>query len=179
MARRTDLPAPYAWLASEGAPRMIVEALKLYGTKETPGPGDNDVILDWARETGLAHIYNHDAVPWCGLFAAVVAQRAGKAIPNGPLWALNWGHFGHDVPAAMLGDVLVFKRPGGGHVGLYVGEDAEAYHVLAGNQGDAVSISRIAKSRCVAIRRPDYHVKPANVRVIHLAADGALSTNEA
>jgi cell wall-associated NlpC family hydrolase len=36
----------------------------------------------------------------------------------------------------MLGDVLVFRRGGGGHVALYVGEDEEAFHVLGGNQAD-------------------------------------------
>jgi hypothetical protein len=41
--------------------------------------------------------------------------------------------------------VLVFERPGGGHVGYYFGEDATAYHVLGGNQGDAVTIARIAR----------------------------------
>ena len=36
----------------------------------------------------------------------------------------------------MLGDILTFKRNGGGHVGLYVGEDKDCYHVLGGNQGN-------------------------------------------
>jgi hypothetical protein len=48
------------------------------------------------------------------------------------------------APAAALGDVLAFVRNGGGHVGLYVDEDASAYHVLGGNQSDRVSITRVA-----------------------------------
>lgn len=31
------LPAPYAWLASEAGPKVILEALALFGTKEVPG----------------------------------------------------------------------------------------------------------------------------------------------
>ena len=49
---------------------------------------------------------------------------------------------------------MTFKRPGGGHVGFYVGEDSTAYHVLSGNQFDKVGITRIDKSRLVAIRWP-------------------------
>ena len=50
--------------------------------------------------------------------------------------------------------MLVFERDGGGHVGFYVGEDGTHYHVLGGNQDDAVSIAKIAKSRLVASRWP-------------------------
>jgi hypothetical protein len=73
--------------------------------------------------------------------------------------------------------VLVFQRPGGGHVGFYVGEDATAYHVLGGNQGDAVTIARIAKARCVARRWP-LGVKLTG-KPVQLASNcGPLSRNE-
>lgn len=174
------LPDKLAWLAKEPGPRMLVEALKLYGTKETLGDADNPVILDWAKETGLRDIYRKDATPWCGLFLAFVAKRAGKAVPPAPLWALGWANFGKPVDDAMLGDVLVFKRPGGGgHVGIYCAESDAAYFVLGGNQGDAVSVAPIAKDRLKAIRRPLYQTQPANVRAIHMDAGGRLSTNEA
>lgn len=159
---------------------MIDEALKLYGVLEAPGSDDNPQILAWARETGLDDVYTHDEIAWCGLFAAVVAQRAGKRVPAGPLWALNWKRFGVPSPEAGLGDMLVFKRPGGGHVGLYVGEDENAFHCLGGNTRDSVSIARIARNRLVAVRRPEYKIgKPAGVRPYILATGGALSTNEA
>lgn len=176
----TALPPEYAWLASESGPKMIVEALKLYGTLETPGEGDNPTIMAWADETGLDHQgYTHDEVPWCGLFMSVVAQRAGKHLPPVPLRALAWADFGEVAPVPALGDVLVFKRTGGGHVTLYVGEDDTAFHCLGGNQGDAVSIGRKEKARVFAVRRPLYHLQPINVRPIHLAPTGALSTAEA
>ncbi len=79
----------------------------------------------------------------------------------------------------MLGDVLIFARNGGGHVGLYAGEDDDAWHTLGGNQSDAVNIKRIAKGRLYAARRPAYRAQPANVRRIRLAANGVLSANEA
>lgn len=173
------IPAKYAWLKDLELPRMVAEGLKLHGLVETPGSADNPVIMAMAKEVGLEREYNHDAVPWCGLFAAVVAKRAGKSVVDGPLWALNWSKFGVATTQPGLGDILAFKRPGGGHVGIYIGEDPTHYHVLGGNQGDKVSITRIEKARCVARRRPVYKNQPASVKPYHLAATGAVSKNEA
>lgn len=173
------LPKNYVFLNKEGAPKMLVEALALFGTKETVGEGDNPTILKWAKETGVSW-YKHDSTPWCGLFAGLVAQRAGKEKPKDFLRAMAWQNFGKPAKVAMLGDILVFKRDGGGHVGIYVGDDDVAYHVLGGNQSDQVCIKRIRKDRCVAIRRPEYSVgKPKNVRRIVMKPNGELSTNEA
>lgn len=174
-------PKGYEWLANVGTlPRTIQEALALAGTIEKAGPASNPVIMGWAKEVGLASTYSDDAVPWCGLFAAVVTKRAGKDVVGGPLWARNWTKFGAAPQAAGLGDVLVFQRPGGGgHVGFYVAEDGSAYHVLGGNQSDAVTIARIAKPRCIAFRRPFYREQPGSVKAYRVAAGGALSVNEA
>ncbi len=176
-----QLPAPYAWLARESGPRVLVEALALFGTKETPGAASNPVILGWAKEVGVGRDYVNDGIAWCGLFVATVTKRAGFEPVANPLWARNWGSWGRKADKPSLGDVMVFERPGGGgHVGLYVGEDATAYHVLGGNQSDQVKVSPIAKSRCLAVRRCPWKVaQPANVRPVRLAAGGALSTNEA
>jgi len=173
------LPAQYAWLSKETGPKVLIEALKLFGTVETPGSKDNPTILGWASELGLSKTYSHDSIPWCGLFIGVVVKRAGQKVVDSPLWALSWADFGVASPVPMLGDVLTFKRDGGGHVGLYVGEDAGAYHVLGGNQSDQVCITRIAKSRFYRARRSIFSAKPAGVRVIKLVANGKLSSNEA
>lgn len=158
---------------------MLVEALKLYGVEEKRGSGDNPEILAWAREIGVKG-YSADSIPWCGLFMGVVAKRAGKPLPASPLWARAWAMWGTASPAAALGDVLVFERPGGGgHVALYIGDNLTSYYCLGGNQGDAVSIVRVAKARCIAVRRFYSSGVPANVRRIKLAKAGALSVNEA
>lgn len=186
----------YAWLNDEPGPRMLLEALKLFGTLETPGKADNPVILAWADEIGAkertayakwaAGWYDHDSVAWCGLLMAVCAVRANvdnrpeRRPPTKYLSAAEWSSFGVPIrlDKAELGDVLVFPRPGGAHVAMYVGEDADAFHCLGGNQGDAVSITRIAKARCVAVRRVPYLSKPANVRKVLMGASGPLSANE-
>jgi len=169
------VPAEYQWLTAEPGPKMVKEAIKLYGVFEQPGDKNNPIIMAWAKEIceDVDRVYYADAVPWCGLFMAVVAKRAGKVVVKEPLWALNWGSFGHHVSTPMLGDVLVFTRttPGGsraGHVGLYIGETDTHYLVLGGNQNDKVCIARQAKSRLYTARRPDYKVQPSNVRVVKL-----------
>lgn len=186
----------YAWLNDEPGPRLLTEALKLYGVLEAPGAANNPVILAWADEVaqlGTAYArwaggwYEDDSIPWCGLFMAVVAKRANtagrkdRAPPEKYLSAASWASFGVAVPIAkaMLGDVLVFVRSGGGHVGIYVGEDAGAFHVLGGNQSDRVNVTRIDKRRATACRRVPYLQAPENVRKVQLAATGALSRNEA
>lgn len=180
-----QIPNAYAWLTKIGQlPRTISEALKLLGVAEITGRGSNKTILAWRDELNAAGVtiagYSDDDIPWCGLFAAIVAHRAGKAVPKKPLWARNWAGFGVAAWPAALGDVLVFERPGGGgHVGFYVAEDESAYHVLGGNQGNRVSITRIAKDRCIAHRRPIYNKAPDSVVPRVVKASGALSRNEA
>lgn len=161
-------------------PRMIQEALKLYGVKEIAGEGNNPTILKWADEIGGwgAEFYNKDSIPWCGLFTAIVAKRAGKEIPKNYFSALAWASFGTTVKTAMLGDILTFTRQGGGHVGIYVGEDKECYHVLGGNQSDSVNITRIKKSRLYSIQRPKYNKMPDTVKQYTLTSDGVISSNE-
>lgn len=181
------LPSKYAWLANEPGPKMLIEALKHYGTLEHRGKDNNPDITKWAAEIGgsVAKVYVADEIPWCGLFMAIVAKRSDKEVVKDPLWALNWGTFGQSANQAMLGDVLVFVRKTStgakaGHVGLYVGHDSAAFHVLGGNQSDSVTITRIAKNRLYAIRRPVWKVsQPANIRSIELSSNGRLSLNEA
>jgi uncharacterized protein (TIGR02594 family) len=184
---KEKLPKMYQWLADEEGPKILREALSHYGTLEMRGKDNNPDITKWAGEVGgnVADVYTNDEIPWCGLFIAVCAKRAGYAVPKDPLWALNWDTFGVAKPVAMLGDVLTFIRKTttgarAGHVALYVGEDEAAYHVLGGNQSDCVCVTRIAKTRLYAIRRSNFKVgQPSNVRQIMLSVSGKLSDNEA
>lgn len=174
-----NLPIAYQWLGQEPSPRHLLKAVELYGVTEAVGSANNPAILGWAKELGLDKVYDEDSIPWCGLFTAIVMKRADRQPVKDPLWAANWANFGVEAKVPMLGDVLVFTRQGGGHVGLYVGEDNQAYHVLGGNQGDKVSIVRIAKARLSSARRPAYMLQPVNVRKVVLKSSGKLSTNEA
>lgn len=183
----TALPSKYAYVGEADAPSLIRAAVPLYGLREAPGKADNIKIMEWANEVevalGVKNLgYTADSIPWCGLFVGVVAVRAGwfDQMPKTPLWARSWLEFGQKADKPMFGDVLVFGRGGGGHVGFYVGEDGGAYHVLGGNQSDAVTITRIAKKRFLGARRPKWRVsQPASVRIIRMRVTGPLSKNEA
>lgn len=181
----TVIPKQYDYLLSPQMPRMIQEALKTYGTLESPGNINNPTILGWAKEVGVNKFYTADSIPWCGLWMAVIAQRSGWTPPKSPLWALSWSNFGEYIKespephAPSIGDVLVFTRNGGGHVGLYVADDDTAFRVLGGNQSDSVCITRIAKSRLYTARRPKWRIQqPPSVKPVKMDANGKISTNE-
>lgn len=180
------LPAAYAWLNQEPGPRILTEFLKIHGTAEQVGPGNNPTILAWARSVGLEKVYRDDAIAWCGLAMAYVAGQAGwdNAPRGNALLARNWQHWGNSADVPMLGDVLVFWRGSRsgfkGHVGVYVGEDDTAFHVIGGNQEDRVSIKRLGRDRLLQARRCPWRInQPANVRPVRLAASGGLSNDEA
>ena len=165
--------------AALGSPMVIAEGMRYLGLNEIKGPLHNKTIMSWAKEVGVEKIYTSDEVAWCGLYVAKVIQKAGFKIVKDPLWALNWRNFGTTQKIAMLGDVLVFKRDGGGHVGFYIAEDKNYFHVLGGNQANSVSITRIAKNRCVGIRRCDWKIaQPVAVKQYFVSAIGKISTNE-
>jgi uncharacterized protein (TIGR02594 family) len=181
------LPPRYSWLLDlSPLPLIVHEGLKLLGTKEVAGTADSPVILQWAKDLGLSKAYSDDAIPWCGLFVAKVVSEARKPPVENPLWARNWLGWGVPVEEPGLGDVMVFKRGSGGHVAFYIGEDAEGYfHILGGNQSDAVNIMRKRKRPAredgglLGVRRAVYKVQPPTVRPYKVAAGGTIVTREA
>ncbi len=163
-------------------PSWMREARRLMGTREIPGSKSNPVILSWAKALSgwVASFYKDDDTAWCGLFMAHCfgLTLPIEPLPSNPLSALAWSQFGQGLREPALGALLVFSREGGGHVGLYVGEDADSYHVLGGNQSNSVSITRVAKSRCVGIRWPKSGERLVGGR-IRLQPNGEVSRNEA
>lgn len=168
----------HKFLEDEHSPLMLIEGLKLHGVTEVPGAKNNQTILGWATECGIKG-YHADEIPWCGLSMAVVAKRAGKPLPAKPLWALDWLNWG-EVCEPELGCIMVFFRKGGGHVGLYVGEDSTHYYILSGNQSNQFNISRLSKDRFKGARNFYKIAKPPNVRkIIHPdPVESVESTNE-
>lgn len=143
-----NIPAALPWLTL---------AHRLIGVKEAKGSADNPQILGWAASLTLP--YDHDEIPWCGLFVAhcIGSALPDEALPDNPLGARNWLKFGQQAQP-QLGAVMVFwrgsKADWPGHVAFYWAEDATSYHVLGGNQSDAVGLARIDKSRLLGARWP-------------------------
>ncbi len=165
------------------APIWLTHARLFIGLREVPGPGSNPSVIRLANRLApwIRSFYTNDGIAWCGLFCASMLTDAMPAapIPKNPLSALAWATWGVPLAEPCLGAVMVFKRPSGGHVAFYEGEDTTHYHVLGGNQGDKVSVMRIEKSRCVAVRWPDYAPMAGVGRVYLTAAGVRVSENEA
>jgi uncharacterized protein (TIGR02594 family) len=154
-------------------------ATRLLNTKELPGSANSPIILSWAQKLGgwVASFYKEDSVPWCGLFVAHCLSEAGiPGLPKNPLSALAWKDWGSPTDPRE-GALLVFQRPGGGHVGFYVGERSDAYRVRGGNQSDSVCDTWVAKDRLVGCRWPIG--TPVFGNKIILTDKGELSKNEA
>ena len=157
-------------------PAWLVEAKAHIGTKEIPGKQHNSKILGWLRS--LKAWWAEDETPWCGTFVAHCLQEAGLPIIKNWFRAKDWASYGSNLRSTHVapGAILVFAREGGGHVGFYVGEDANFFYVLGGNQSNSVSVMKLAKARCIAIRWPKgVPVTGAPVRM----AGGNVSVNEA
>lgn len=157
----------------------VETAKSLIGTKEKPGSENNPEIVEWAQSIGgwTKQYYTNDEIPWCGLFVAHCLEDNGLSFPKNPLSAMEYAKWGQGLDEPSYGAILVFVRNGGGHVGFYLGEDDEAYHVLGGNQSDMVCVTRIAKDRLHAIRWPsEVDVEYTGPIVEEFA--GKLSVNE-
>lgn len=155
-------------------------AKSLFGTKEKPGTANNPEIIEWAKAIGgwIANYYTKDEIPWCGLFVAHCLEENGMDIPKNPLSALEYAKWGESLSEPSYGAVVVFTRSGGGHVGFYVGEDEDAYHVLGGNQSDQVNVTRVSKDRLTAIRWPSEFEVEYTGPIERDSSDLQMTTNE-
>ncbi|SCX30564.1 putative peptidoglycan binding domain protein [Agrobacterium sp. DSM 25558] len=163
-------------------PVWMREARRYMGLKEIAGAKSNPTIMGWAKKAGgwIANYFTDDDIPWCGLAVQnwISTTLPEELLPSNPLGALNWKTFGREVPAC-VGAILVFERPGGGHVGFYVGEDRTHFHVLGGNQQNSVSITRVEKDRLRATRWPKTGEAPVPGRVQLQKSGAPISRNEA
>lgn len=160
----------------------VETAYGLIGTQEKPGFGSNEAIIGWAEDLELTS-YNDDDIPWCGLFVAhcIGSQLQDEILPTNPLGARRWKNFGYEV-TPQLGAIMVFWRGSlsgwKGHVGFYWAEDREAYHILGGNQSNAVSITRISKKRLISARWPHTGLTAHGQKRIAAKNGELLSINE-
>jgi len=129
-------------------PSWLETAKKFDGLREVQGPKHNGIILGWLEKLNA----------WW----------------NSKAWADYGSLLRRDRLAP--GAILVFDRAGGGHVGFYVGEDAGHYFVLGGNQGNAVNVMKLGKTRLVASRWPKG--EPVIGKPVYMKG-GKVSINEA
>lgn len=137
----------------------IAEHERAQGVREIVGAESNPRILQYASEVGID--YTDDDIPWAGLFVAWVVKIGdpGADMPTNVLGNRNWLDYGVPTEAPEKGTIAVFWRQSpssfAGHVGFYMGEDDQSYHVLGGNQANQVSIARLKKERLLGFRNPE------------------------
>lgn len=148
-------------LPTTSDPRWLVIARKYLGVREydaqRPGPlGElsNPVVEAWQREAGIKR--PDDEIPWCAAFLTHVMLEAGFDFRTSS--ARAWAKFGKPITAPQPGAIVVLWResPLGphGHVGFFVREDEKGIWILAGNQGNAVTVKPFPKTRVLAYRWP-------------------------
>ncbi len=133
------------------------------GTTEGPGPEDNPAIMEMYASVGHDWV-EHDSVAWCAAFVGHCLEKAGLNSTRrlNARSYLDWG-IPVDLTDAQAGDIVVFSRGSKswqGHVGFFVKTTGAMIEVLGGNQSDAVTIQRYAKSRLLGVRRAG-NVAPA------------------
>ena len=139
-------PGPLPW---------ITEARTALGRNEAR---DRTWLMDWLKRDGRS-LGDPGKNPWCGDFVETCIRMGLPdepllaALGTNPYWARNWLLFGRDNKP-ITGAVLVFERGSSGHVGFAIGQDDTNFFVLGGNQSDAVTVARVAKSRLLGARWP-------------------------
>jgi uncharacterized protein (TIGR02594 family) len=139
-------------------------AQRFLGIRETAGATSTPLVLAMLKLD--AAWVEDDQTAWCSAFVNFCCFVLG--LPRSKsLAARSWLLVGTSIPLtdARVGcDVVVLARGTGtqpgpevitasGHVGFYAGQDATTVQLLAGNQGDAVSIASFPKTRILGIRR--------------------------
>lgn len=141
--------------------RALTLALGELGVREKRGTDHEPRILEYFAVTSLESrpAGQKDETPWCSAFACWVASEVGADHP-GSAWARSWLNVGTAVQVAVPGDVAVFSRGKGGHVGFWLAERDGWVHVLGGNQGGlrwtrsgAVCVKRYAVTRLLGMRK--------------------------
>lgn len=121
------------------------------GQQEIAGAQHNSRILAYHGTTSLNA--RTDEVPWCASFVGWCLEQAGLQHPRSAR-ARDYAEWGVPLERPVLGAVVVLTRPGGGHVGFYVGQRDGQWLILGGNQSNRVNVAPYAPSRMVAVRWP-------------------------
>ena len=127
------------------------------GIHEISGPEANAFIVECLESTNLdRRDAISDETAWCSAFVNRIMQLAGVEGTNSA-WARSWLDWGREPTDAEFGEgvIVVLERgPHSGHVGFLVDWEDGRVKLLAGNQGDAVSLAWFPMDRVLGYRIP-------------------------
>lgn len=146
------LEAPPAPLPKPQEPRHLIIARGELGVKEIDGAGSNPRIVAYHQTCTLKA--TDDETSWCSAFVNWCIVQAVLRGTNSAA-AISWMQWGRSVPLAQgqPGDIAVFSRSGGNHVGFHISHDDNALRILGGNQSDEVNITTFSRARFLGLRR--------------------------
>jgi uncharacterized protein (TIGR02594 family) len=136
-------------------PRWLELAWADLGVAEGPGGANNPRVVRYYADAGHPEA-REDEVAWCAAFVGACLERAGIGSTRS-LMARSYLAWGQALAEPRTGAIAVLSRgsdPSLGHVGFLVGLTASDIVLLAGNQGDAVSVQTFPRSRLVGLRWP-------------------------
>ncbi len=90
---------------------------------------------------------------WCADFMNLVEKKVGRK-GTGSRSSRSYLAYGKPVSSPQPGDIVVLYRPGGGHVGYFMGWKDGKIELISGNHGRKVGIGTYPKSRVLGFRRP-------------------------
>lgn len=168
-------------------PIWITTARKYLGMREIPGPKTAPFISRFLER--IKAPWRDDETAWCGTFVGGVLSESGMddKVVSGPAAARNWLKCGNKLERPAYGCIVVFWRGSrdgySGHVGFVVGKDtAGNIMVLAGNQGDMVSIKPFPVSgpncRILGYRWPSLAPLESRYDLPLTNSSGAISDKE-
>jgi uncharacterized protein (TIGR02594 family) len=134
---------------------ILIEFLKLYGTKEVAGSVHNPAIVDMFKEIGFDYVKD-DETSWCSASLNFICKKLGYE-RSGALDAKSWLKLPIKVLQPTIGDIVVLWRESPtswkGHVGLFISWDLNNVWILGGNQSDMVSIQAYPRDRILGFRQ--------------------------
>lgn len=171
-------------------PLLLATGLQYTGIKEYPTKiNNNPTIMEMAKRVKVADIYKNDETAWCALFIFFLLIVTGKPLPGvgadryNYLRAKTFIGWGSSIGKGelKLGDIVVYQRPDGFHVAIFIAYATNGNHIIfGGNQSNSVSFMEISHTRWVYGGRYYKTGPPASVKKYIVDDSGLkLSTNEA
>jgi uncharacterized protein (TIGR02594 family) len=136
-------------------PRWLELAWADLGVAEAPGAAYNPRVVRYYADAGHPEV-TADEVAWCAAFVGACLERS-RVAGTRSLMARSYLDWGTTLDDPRTGAIAVLSRgsdPSLGHVGFLIGLTASDVVLLAGNQGDAVSVQAFPRSRLVGMRWP-------------------------
>lgn len=116
--------------------------------------GKGEFIFDNYGPDVAKYMQGRQGLPWCAGFVSYCASKSGLSIPY-TLRSTNFLQYGKHVKNPQPGDIAVFSRDTGGHVGIVERVEPNRIITIEGNTGKAPS----------KVKRIVYQGTPKNLMV--------------